>query len=254
MEMSAVACVCGKEFAADGSGCPVHGTNRFCPVCLHWYAWLAQREGQVDVCSRCAVLTESPITEVDDDMLDAIRRAVDATAVPDMDVIENAPDAREREQAEAAGLKSLILGYALPQEGFIEVAFSDWFRTSAPQQHLRYQLYRLFANARGWLGSMRTEVVRLRQENANLRFDLEELRAKAPAPEPERTEPETVDDLRLSARVYKLLASHNIRWISDLVKMSPAELLELPGCGITSVKIIEGELARLGLKLRSDDK
>lgn len=252
--MSAFACLCGKEFADDGSGCPVHGTNRFCPVCLHWYAWLAKREGQVDVCSRCAVLTECPITEVDDDMLDAIRRAVDTTAVPDMDVIENEPDAREREKAEAAGLKSLILGYALPQEGFIEVAFSDWFRTSAHQQHLRYQLYRLFANARGWLGSMHTEVVRLRQENANLRFDLEELRAKAPAPEPERTEPEMVDDLRLSARVYNLLASNNIRLISDLVKISPAELLELPGCGITSVKIIEGELARLGLKLRSDDE
>lgn len=240
MAVGVFTCMCGEEFSDDGSGCPTHKLKRWCPVCGGWFDWLVGREGRVSVCSACAgLIPDYRLPAVDDELLNAVRRAVNGTAVPTMDP-RNILDRSEPDWPEHFG--SVVLGYTA-DGNYIDVAVSDGFRAEHVSQHPRYALYRLFGHAREWLMALLGEVDRLREENAALLARAERAEMAPPG------EPHLIEDLRLSSRVYNLLADNDIRTVPELTAMSRTDLLNLPRCGATSVKIIETELDRLGLSL-----
>ena len=61
-----------------------------------------------------------------------------------------------------------------------------------------------------------------------------------------------VDTLRLTVAALNALSRLGAKTVFDVTQLRPSELLRVRGCGKITVRLIESELAKLGLALRPD--
>ncbi|NLG67428.1 MAG: hypothetical protein GX536_06920, partial [Actinobacteria bacterium] len=63
-----------------------------------------------------------------------------------------------------------------------------------------------------------------------------------------------IEELELSVRSYNCLKREGLEKVGDLISRTEAELLNIPNFGKKSIDEVRDRLARLGLKLRSDQE